>query len=134
MTDDDSLRDVVNDLGDSDLRVAIESRYKSKLKDEVGPFGEPLGDGLKEVRTGMRQYDHGQADGRKVREVGVKAVFDPERTEVDELQPGGEVRSGLDSLAKQHLDFPLKKIDLTAVTESEYIVWLVFDTSEGLTR
>lgn len=124
MTDDDSLKDVVQDVGGSQLAAAIDKEFGEQLNQQLGPAGKPFED-LNEVGYSFRKYDHGQASDRVVTETGVKAEFDPDKTRLNSLKEGGKIRRRLHDLATKHLTCDLEYIEVTFVTEDKYEVWIV---------
>lgn len=116
---EDSLKDVIDRGDDSYIKRAIIERYGEMLKEEV-IFGEPMD--IKDVSTAYRTYDHGQASQRSVSEVGIRAVFDPERIQPSRLTDG-DIRAQLQQMANSHFSGETK-IDVI-IGEDAYTIWLV---------
>lgn len=120
----DSLKDQINGFGDTDFKDKVHKKYKSKLAKEV-LFGEELD--ISDVNTAVRQYDHGKASEKQVVEYGVKIVFDPNKTDLQSLQDGGEIQKELQQMAANSFTCDVQYIDLTFVEDDGYTVWVIAD-------
>lgn len=120
----DSLKDQFNGFGDTDFKDKVHEKYSHKLANEV-LFGEEMD--IADINTAVRNYDHGQASEQQVTEYGVKMVFDPQKTDLDDLQENGTIRNDLKRIAANCFTCDVQYIDLTFVEEDGYTVWVIAD-------
>lgn len=122
----DSLKDSISNHNDSELKNKIESKYYNRLNSQK-LMGEELGD-LKEVSTGYRKYDYGQASDSTVTQKGIKIEFNPDKTELKNVQEGGKIQNELRKLCNKYLhEQSVELIELSFVTDESYTVWIIYE-------
>lgn len=120
----DSLEDAFDGLGDGEFKDQIWNKYDGMLKNQE-MWGEELD--VPDMGTSVRQYDHGQASEQKVKEYGVKIVFDSEKVELSELEEGGSIRAEIELMATDLIEKPVDYVEVSFVTDESYELWVVLD-------